>query len=317
MTADPRPFAAGQPDAVFPSPLVCPTCKTSRLQARGAGAFCPACDLTYPAEDGFAVLLGPGDERFHDAADCCTFAGEEDTNRFTTLNYAIPMLQRAFPGRGDLRVLSAGCGIGVDVDLYRQAGFAAYGVDCGARTDVWRRRAHPDALTLGSVTNLPYADASFDAIVTGCLLPHIGVVGDTTIPAPDCAAKRQRVADELLRVLKPGGVIIAGNPNRLCPVDLFHKGQMAGAHSLMRWHPRDEPFLLSFADYRRLFAAAHVETLPPSGYWGFHSKRRDPKMWGLVAALKGWFALLSLPGAGLLRQSGLNPWLMVSIRKPG
>lgn len=302
--------------AALPAPMVCPTCKEAGLVGDDNGVRCTACGAAYPLEDGFPLLLGPGDQRFQDTADCCTFAGEEETNRFTTERYNLPLLGRLIADRRDVRVLSAGCGIGVDVDIYRAAGLAAYGVDCGARTDVWRHRTCPEALTLGSVANLPYADASFDAVVTGCLLPHIGVVGDSTIPTADCKARRQRVADELLRVLKPGGYVISGNPNRACPVDLFHKGQMAGADSLLRWHARDEPFLLSFADYRGLFAGAEVKTLPPAGYWGFHSKRRDPRMWGLVAALKAWFALLSLPGADLLRRSGLNPWLMVAIRKP-
>jgi SAM-dependent methyltransferase len=300
----------------LPPPFACPTCRAPGLLADATGARCPACGAVYGADEGYPVLLGPGDRRFEDAADCGCFGDEERTNRFTTQNYTLPRLARAFPGREGLRVLSAGCGVGADVDVMRAAGVEAYGVDCGARTAVWARREHPFALTLGSVANLPYADASFDAISTGCLLPHIGVVGDTTTPAPDCAAARARVASELLRVLRPGGLILAGNPNRRCPVDLFHKGQMAGANRLMRWHAMDEPFLLSLADYRRLFAPAAVATLPPAGYWGFHSKRADPKMRVLVALLSGWFALLSLPGMGWARASPLNPWLMVAIRKP-
>jgi len=266
-------------------------------------------------DDGFPVLLGPGDARFADNADCCTFAGEEETNRFTTQNYYLPLIARRLPDRPDLRVLSAGCGIGADVDAFRDAGIQAWGVDCGARTMAWTHRANRGAFQIGSVLNLPYADESFDMIVTGCLFPHIGVEGDSTEVVPDHAAQRARVASELLRVLRPGGLIVTGNPNRLCPVDMFHKGQMQHG-GLMRWHSPDEPFLLSFADYGRLFAAAQVEVLPPARYWGFHTKRRDPKMWVLIAALQAWFAVLSLPGLGVLRASGLNPWLVVGVGKP-
>ena len=297
-----------------PSPVACPVCHAQALAPAHGGLACRACGAGFPVEDGFPVLLGPGDDRFADATDCCTLDGEEETNRFTTRAYYLPLLARTFPGRRDLRVLSAGCGIGADVDALREAGIAAWGVDCGGRTAQWHRRTHRDALQIGSVLNLPYADAQFDAVVTGCLLPHIGVEGDTTTVAPDHAARRARAASEMLRVLKPGGLIVTGCPNRLCPADLFHKGQMQGG--LVRWHGRDEPFLLSFADFRALFPGARVETLPPAGYWGFHSKRRDPKMWLPVAVLRGWFAILSLPGLGVLRASALNPWLMVAVRKP-
>jgi SAM-dependent methyltransferase len=317
MAHDHAPCREAPPPVALPPVIACPTCRAPALHDGAEAVTCAACGAAYPRDDGFAVLLGPGDARFSDAADCCTFAGEEETNRFTTHSYYRPLLARLFPGRRDLRILSAGCGIGADVDAFRSLGIEAYGVDCGARTSVWHGRSHPAALTIGSVLNLPYADASFDAVLTGCLLPHIGVDGDTTAVLPDHRARRARVASELMRVLKPGGIAILGNPNRLCPVDLFHKGQMKSATSLLRWHPRDEPFLLSFDDYRDHFGVAgRVETLPVAGYWGFHSKRRDPRMWALVGVLRAWFALLSLPGVGFLRRSGLNPWLMVAVRKP-
>lgn len=295
------------------TPVVCAICH-GPLRDGPSGPACCACGAEFAVEDGFPVLMVPGESRFSDDADCCAFAGEEETNRHTTRSYYLPLIARRFPGRRDLRVLSAGCGIGADVDALRTEGIDAWGVDCGARTMAWAHRATPGAFQIGSVLNLPYADASFDLVVTGCLLPHIGVVGDSTEVAPDHEAQRSRVAAELLRVLRPGGLIVTGNPNRRCPVDLFHKGQMRQG-SLLRWHAPDEPFLLSFADYGRLFAPARVETLPPARYWGFHTKRRDPKMWVLVGALQGWFAVLSLPGFGALRKSGLNPWLMVGVGK--
>jgi SAM-dependent methyltransferase len=297
------------------APLACPACRAPALAAAAGGALgCTACGTVYPAENGFPVLLGPGEARFADATDRCTLEAEEVANRFTATNYYLPLLARSFPGRRDLRLLSAGCGIGADVDAFRAAGIEAWGVDCGGRTAEWPRRRHRAALHLGSVLNLPYRDASFDAVVTGCLLPHIGVEGDTTRLAPGHAEARARAAAELLRVLRPGGLVVTGCPNRRCPADLFHKGQMRGG--LVRWHAQDEPFLLSLADFRALFAGARVTALPPAGYWGFHGKRRDPRMRFPVAVLRAWFALLSLPGMAGLRASPLNPWLIVAVRKP-
>jgi SAM-dependent methyltransferase len=298
--------------------VVCPACHGRLSVDHGGAAVCDVCHARYVAEAGRPVLLVPGDQRFDDALDCCLLADEERTNAFTTSSYHLPLLRRLlgpdFAGRA---VLSAGCGVGVDVDLYRDAGLDAHGVDCGSRVEAWPRRRHPGAFEIGSVTHLPYPDNAFDAVITGCLLPHIGVVGDSAQLRPEGEAERRMVAAELLRVTKPGGHLIMGNPNRLCPADLFHKGQMAGPGSLIRWHGPSEPFLLSFADYEALFGgAARLTTLPPSNYWGFHTKEEKPATRLLARALKAYFALLSLPALGWLRRSPANPWLMVLATKP-
>jgi hypothetical protein len=102
------------------------------------------------------------------------------------------------------------------------------------------------------------------------------------------------------------------NPNRLCPVDLFHKKQMTGPFKLARWHGPGERFLLSLGDYVRLFGArAKLSTLPVSGYWGFHTKESRPFTRLLARMLRAYFAALSLPSLDALRRSPLNPWLMV------
>jgi SAM-dependent methyltransferase len=302
-------------------PLACPPCRAPARRRRAAGAgeaviASAACGARYEEEDGFPVLLVPGDRRFEDAEDCCMFDAEEATNRHTVQHYYLPLLERLFGRRRELRLLSAGCGVGTDIDLYRAAGIEAYGIDCGRRSVSWSRRQARDAFHIGTVERLPYRDASFDVVVTGCLLPHIGVEGDTVQTLPDAQARRERAARELIRVTRRGGQIITGCPNRLCPADLFHKGQMTGRSGIARWHARSEPFLLGFDDFEQLFrkaGARAVATLPVAHYWGFHTKRRDPKMWLFVAALDAWFDVLSFRGADLLRRSGLNPWLMVRV----
>lgn len=299
--------------------VVCPACHGPLAVAADGGATCQRCGIAYAGEGGRPVLLVPGDDRFDDAADCCLFADEELTNAFTTKEYHLPLLRRLFASRlSGASLLSAGCGVGIDVDLYRAAGLDAHGVDCGSRSHAWSSRRHPEAFAFGSVARLPFPDDSFDVVVTGCLLPHIGVVGDSVTLKQDGLAERRRVADELLRVTKPGGHLVMGNPNRLCPADLFHKGQMSSASSLVRWHRTDEAFLLSFADYVAMFGSqARLRTLPVSRYWGFHSKERQASTRVLARLLRAYFALLSLPPLGALRRSFLNPWLMVLATKSG
>jgi len=296
--------------------VVCPACGGA-LEQRPEAVTCKACDAVYPVEHGYPILLVPGDKRFDDAADCCLNADEVRTNSFTTTNYTLPLLRKLFEERlKGKRLLSAGCGVGIDVDICRNAGIDAYGIDCGSRSKAWLEREHKSAFHFGSVEHLPYSDSSFDAIVTGCLLPHIGVVGDTSTVGQDWKLQRQRVATELLRVLRPGGFMIVGNPNRLCPLDLFHKGQMNGPNSLVRWHKPSEKFLLSFADHKELFGkAAKLKTLPVAGYWGFHSKRQKFLTAMLALALRAYFVFLSIPQFSFLRRSPLNPWLMILITK--
>lgn len=295
--------------------VVCPVCRGS-LSVNDK-VLCRGCGSEYLCEGDRPVLLVPGDVRFTDESDCCLFSDEERTNTFTTRNYFIPLIRKLFPENGARRtILSAGCGVGADVDMLRESGFVAYGVDCGSRVEAWTRRRHKDAFQIGSVAHLPYADDTFDAVITGCLLPHIGVVGDTSVLREDAAAQRRRVAAELLRVTRPGGSIIMGCPNRLCPADLFHKRQMSGASSFARWHLPSERFLLSFGDHVDLFGdGAKVDTLPVSGYWGFHTKKLRLPTRMLAALLEAYFAVLSVPWLGMLRRSGLNPWLMVIARK--
>jgi SAM-dependent methyltransferase len=305
-------------DHVMIDPIVvCPVCRGALSRRDAKTTDCNSCEAAYEHEGDYPVLLVPGDKRFDDESDCCRFDSEDVTNTYTTKNYHLPLLRRLI-GRdlSGVRVLSAGCGVGADVDVLRDAGVSGYGVDCGSRISAWPNRRHPHAFQIGSVANLPYPDDTFDAVFTGCLLPHIGVMGDTTTLAPNADDQRARAAADLLRVVRPGGYIVMGSPNRLCPVDLFHKGQMASANSLVRWHWPSERFLLSFGDEVELFGTgAKLETLPVSGYWGFHTKESRAATRWMARAMKLYFALLSLPPLGALRRSPLNPWLMVLVTK--
>ena len=321
-----RPDASAGDPAGSPPPdwLRCPRCGGGGLAATEAGLECPGCGTVHPRENGFPSLLRDPSDRFADEAGCCEHENEERSNALTTRTYYLPLwdaLRRQLTGGGDrpLRVLSAGCGVGVDVDLHCEHGIDAWGIDCGGRVAHWPQRRHPSRLLIANVKAAPFATASFDVVKTDCLLPHVGVEGDTTHVAADYREQRLAVARELTRILRPGGLLIMANPNRLCPIDLFHKGQMRNARSLGRLHSPRERFLLAFRDYRELFVdacgCAGIETLPIAGYWNFGTLSRHPVRRLLVPIVRAYFALLSLPGLGPLRRSPLNPWLMVAVRK--
>jgi ubiquinone/menaquinone biosynthesis C-methylase UbiE len=101
-----------------------------------------------------------------------------------------------YVGTRGLDVLDVGCGQGIDLARYAQAGANATGVDLTPR-HVELARRHMDALgleariVLGDAERLPFDDASFHRASSNGVLHH----------TPDMPAALR----ELLRVLRPGG----------------------------------------------------------------------------------------------------------------
>jgi ubiquinone/menaquinone biosynthesis C-methylase UbiE len=101
--------------------------------------------------------------------------------------------------QGDERVLDAGCGTGLMAPRIaaRYPGCTVYGIDLSpnmvafARQDAAKRGLAAD-FRVGSITNLPYPDVSFDVVITNIMYHHL-----------DLAEKRQAVA-EIARVLRAG-----------------------------------------------------------------------------------------------------------------
>jgi SAM-dependent methyltransferase len=117
----------------------------------------------------------------------------------------------AIDWRGDERVLDVGCGNGfllVDVAKRLSTGTAT-GIDvwkaeAGEQSaDVARRNAQLEGVADrvdirdADARQLPFANQTFDVIVSSLMLHHAGDSGD-----------RHRVLDEMVRVLKPRGTIV-------------------------------------------------------------------------------------------------------------
>lgn len=120
------------------------------------------------------------------------FADWYDVNLGEVINAAgRELLDLLGPGSG--RCLDLACGTGVNLGRLTDAGWEVIGVDLSAEQLRLARQRAPEGVELiqGDATQLPFADASFDAVA--CALLHTDV--------EDFAA----VCGEAARVLRPGG----------------------------------------------------------------------------------------------------------------
>ncbi len=101
---------------------------------------------------------------------------------------------------GSARVLDAGCGTGGFIKGLRttHAAWQVTGVDLSPMACGLARERSGAEIIEGSITALPFADGTFDAVTTGDVLYHIEDVG---------AALR-----EFARCVKPGGVVLVNEP---------------------------------------------------------------------------------------------------------
>jgi SAM-dependent methyltransferase len=290
--------------------LTCPICR-STLRIGEDSWTCSACSQTFALVDGSPDLIVG--ERYDVDNGEQVMMSEEITNRRTVEEFYIPLFHKLF-GHTKPRLLSLGCGVGADVEALCDAGFDAYGIDNGVRSNIWKRRKYPERLVMANGKHMPFADRTFDCVFCGCVFPHVGVQGSSYKVTPDYHEQRLELASEMSRVLRPGGKIIASNPNRWFPFDIFHE------HTATRFRMRptfpNDPLLLSRHDYEELFSKAgciRATGLPVDGYWSFANSSKSLK--GRIASLPIRLMFRLASSVKPLRTSFVNPWLIVMIEK--
>ena len=298
---------------------VCPCEVHGELELQGQFYISRCCGRHFErADSSWDFILG---ERFNDDPCECMWSNEERTGRHLADNYVSPLLRRVFPDSeqlANIRILSIGCGVGSDVEALNQQGFCAFGIDAGNRSEYWSRRSTPERYYLANAKSLPFADETFDVILMGCVLPHIGVGDDTYEAQSGYRRERQQAADEMVRVTRQGGFMLVSSPNRKCPVDFFHRGNFAS--HLPRLHSPREPFLLSIDDYAETLGVGQrcdsIEVLPLRGYWGFYSSSTYLLGKLLQMPVRFYFNfLMSWNWTRFLRKTMLNPWLILLVKK--
>jgi ubiquinone/menaquinone biosynthesis C-methylase UbiE len=115
------------------------------------------------------------------------------------------MIREAAPDLAQARVLDNGSGIGAYVERLRPLAREVWGLDFEAeRVREAASRLGPERLLVGAGEALPFADASFDLVLSNEVIEHV-------------RDDRLAVA-EMARVLRPGGRAVIFCPNRWYPV---------------------------------------------------------------------------------------------------
>jgi len=135
-------------------------------------------------------------------------------------------LIRRYAPLGGQRVLDAGCGVGMYLVAFRRFTDAAYGVDLDPARITQAAKGSSN-VQVASVEALPFADGSFDVVLSHEVIEHV-------------TDDRAAVA-EAVRVLRPGGRLAIYAPNRLYFFEthgFFWRGEYRfGNIPLVNWLP--------------------------------------------------------------------------------
>ena len=161
------------------------------------------------------------------------------------------------------RVLEAGCGTGLVLSRLAQVAASAHGFDLSPGM-VQRARARGLSVALGSVTQVPFRDESFDLVCSFKVLAHVPNITDAL--------------RELARVTRPGGMLALEFYNpwslRYAAKRIAGPGQISEGRTeadvYTRWDtpftiPKLLPESLRLVDYRGIRVvtpAAFVHKLP-------------------------------------------------------
>lgn len=188
---------------------------------------------------------------------------------YATMRPLYDALKRLRAERGrTLRVLESGSGEGVNITHLGQMGLTPFdstfeGVDVSPET-VEAAKRHGLNVSIGNGLNLPFPDASFDAVYTHDVLHHL---------AND--AERMQFFSEMKRVTMPGGVIVVIEPNPANPMIFALALSVKAERGLLTG---------SESHLTRLFPGSRVVRTCPSAAWrGWYHYSSPFRSWAPTA----------------------------------
>jgi SAM-dependent methyltransferase len=139
---------------------------------------------------------------------------------------------------------------------------------------------------------------------------HIGAPNTNLAwkPRPEYRANRKKAALELLRLTKPGGLVILVTPNRFFPVDEHGTGKTS-----LRWHMPFGDQTLSYFELKHLFLPA-CEEMGVLAYGRYFELEKLRRLGGLWTAR---FVSSILPAFSSRLLHIFGPHLFVYFRKAG
>ncbi|MBV9069210.1 MAG: class I SAM-dependent methyltransferase [Acidobacteria bacterium] len=298
----------------------CPNCLGPLLDQPDS-LRCDREDIDYPVIDHIADFMRGNyydqfDENTILTAEHRQALERENDGAISRINdFYLPLIKAS-----SLRILDAGCGNGISVDLLTAAGHDAYGIDSSAlRRWQWRERVHRERLAVADGAKLPFADAYFHVVLCSGVLEHIGVEemgGDEyrVKPLPNRDEARRAFLGGLLRVLAPGGTLYLDFPNGAFPIDFWHNTRGGSA----RFHSTREGFLPAFAEVVQLAndldPRITVTAVSPNGRLRFRQVRQH--WYGRAFALPMQLLFAAMDHVPRLRRSAVNPFLVIRLTKP-
>lgn len=128
------------------------------------------------------------------------------------------------------KVADLGCGTGVFANILHGMGFEVTGWDISSGMIARACREYPGvSFEVGDIESLPIQSSSLDAVMLSGVLHHI--------PQLD------KCISEILRILKPGGVAIAFDPNRMNPFFYTFRDKSSPLYSSKGVTPNERPVL--------------------------------------------------------------------------
>ena len=289
----------------LPSCLCCPDCH-ELLTRSGDNVECEA-GHSYPVVNGTVDFFGS--QSADEGLGLDRHAAQEANGmRKRVDNFVMPWLNEF----GATSLLDDGCGIGHVVEHLYRNGIDAYGVDPGSRKQQWESLEVKPRLFRADGTNLPFADSSFDAVLSAGVIEHVG----EPRPRREQHPYQRAYVHELLRVLRPGGRALIAAPNGAFPIDFWHP--MTRPFNLpLRPHIPYETWMPNGREMAGWIRSAPFEVeftfLPPAGFLAFDNVSQHWYGRAFKGSMQSLFRLIDrFPR---LSDSVICPWLIVEVRR--